>query len=92
MPSGAFYCFASLPVDDADTFCQWLLEEFEHEKQTVMLAPASGFYSGKGLGKNEVRIAYVLNEASLKKAMICLEKALQVYPGRLVKKEKAAKA
>jgi aspartate aminotransferase len=92
MPSGAFYCFASLPVDDADKFCQWLLEEFDYEKQTVMLAPASGFYSGHGLGKNEVRIAYVLNEESLKKAMICLDKALQVYPGRVVKKVKVAKA
>jgi aspartate aminotransferase len=91
MPSGAFYCFASLPVDDADKFCQWLLEEFEHEKQTVMLAPASGFYSSPGLGKNEVRIAYVLNEGDLKKAMICLDKALQVYPGRIAVKEKAAK-
>ena len=92
MPNGAFYCFASLPIDDADIFCQWLLEEFEHEGQTVMLAPASGFYSTKGLGKNEVRIAYVLNTDSLKKAMVCLEKALQVYPGRVVKKEKVAKA
>jgi len=92
MPSGAFYCFASLPVDDADKFCQWLLEEFDYQKQTVMLAPASGFYSGKGLGKNEVRIAYVLNETDLKNAMICLEKALLVYPGRVVKKEKAANA
>ena len=92
MPSGAFYCFASLPIDDADKFCQWLLESFEYEKQTVMLAPASGFYSTKGFGKNEVRIAYVLNEDSLKKAMICLEKALQVYPGKVSKKEKAAKA
>jgi aspartate aminotransferase len=92
MPSGAFYCFASLPVDDADKFCQWLLESFDYEKQTVMLAPASGFYSGTGLGKNEVRIAYVLNEDALKKAMICLDKALQVYPGRTIKKEKTAKA
>jgi aspartate aminotransferase len=90
MPSGAFYCFASLPVDDADIFCQWLLESFDYNGQTVMLAPASGFYSTKGLGKNEVRIAYVLNVESLQKAMICLEKALQVYPGRVAKKEKAA--
>ncbi|HWY98599.1 MAG TPA: pyridoxal phosphate-dependent aminotransferase, partial [Bacteroidia bacterium] len=92
MPSGAFYCFASLPVDDADKFCQWLLEEFDYEKQTVMLAPASGFYSNSILGKQEVRIAYVLNEGDLKKAMVCLDKALQVYPGRVVKKEKTAKA
>ena len=91
-PSGAFYCFASLPVDDADKFCQWLLESFDYNGQTVMLAPASGFYSTPGLGKNEVRIAYVLNEDSLRKAMVCLEKALQVYPGRVAKKEKAAKA
>jgi len=92
MPKGAFYCFASLPVDDADKFCQWLLESFDYEKQTVMLAPASGFYSTPGLGKKEVRIAYVLNEGDLKKAMICLEKALQVYPGRVLKKEAVAKA
>ena len=82
MPGGAFYCFASLPIDDADRFCQWLLESFDYEGQTVMLAPASGFYSTAGLGKNEARIAYVLNEDSLKKAIFCLEKALQVYPGR----------
>jgi len=92
MPKGAFYCFPSLPIDDADKFCRWLLESYEHEKQTVMLAPASGFYSTPGFGKNEVRIAYVLNEESLKKAMICLDKALQVYPGRVLQKEKAAKA
>ena len=77
-------------MDDADIFCQWLLESFDYNGQTVMLAPASGFYSTKGLGKNEVRIAYVLNVESLQKAMICLEKALQVYPGRVAKKEKAA--
>ena len=92
MPKGAFYCFASLPVDDADKFCQWLLESFDYEKQTVMLAPASGFYSTPGLGKNEVRIAYVLNEGDLKKAMVCLDKALQVYPGRVLQKEAVAKA
>ncbi|MGP8216707.1 MAG: pyridoxal phosphate-dependent aminotransferase [Bacteroidia bacterium] len=92
LPSGAFYCFASLPIDDADKFCQWLLESFEYQGQTVMLAPASGFYSTPGLGKNEVRIAYVLKEESLKEAIVCLEKALQVYPGRILKKEKAAKA
>ena len=91
-PKGAFYCFPSLPIDDADRFCQWLLEDFEHNGQTVMLAPASGFYSTKGQGKNEVRIAYVLNTTDLKNAINCLEKALQVYPGRVAKKEKAAKA
>ncbi len=82
-PSGAFYCMAQLPVDDADKFCQWLLESFEHNKQTVMLAPATGFYSRPELGKHQVRIAYVLNLDALKAAMECLEKALQVYPGRL---------
>ena len=83
MPSGAFYAIASLPVDDADKFCQWLLENFNHENQTVMLAPASGFYSTKGSGKNEVRIAYVLKIDDLKKAMQCLEIALENYPGKL---------
>jgi aspartate aminotransferase len=73
---------ARLPIDDADIFCQWLLESFEYEKQTVMLAPATGFYGTKGLGKNEVRLAYVLNSESLEAAMDCLEQALQVYPGR----------
>lgn len=89
-PKGAFYCFASLPIDDADKFCQWLLEDFEHNGQTVMLAPASGFYSTKGQGKNEVRIAYVLNTSDLKNAIDCLEKALKVYPGRTAKKNTAA--
>lgn len=79
MPKGAFYCIARLPIDDADKFCQWLLESFNHENQTVMLAPATGFYSSKGSGKNEVRIAYVLNLDALKNAMICLEKALIQY-------------
>ncbi len=79
MPKGAFYCIARLPIDDADNFCQWLLESFSYENQTVMLAPATGFYSTPGSGKNEVRIAYVLNLEALKNAMICLEKALEVY-------------
>lgn len=83
-PSGAFYCIARLPIDNADKFCQWLLESFEHEGQTVMLAPATGFYSTPGSGTNEVRLAYVLNRDDLKKAMVCLEKALNVYPGRTV--------
>lgn len=86
-PSGAFYCIARLPIDDADNFCQWLLESFEYKHQTVMLAPATGFYSTKGAGKDEVRIAYVLNRESLKNAMECLDQALKVYPGRLIKKE-----
>jgi aspartate aminotransferase len=87
-PSGAFYCIARLPIDDADKFCQWLLESFDHNKQTIMLAPATGFYSTPGAGKDEVRIAYVLNRESLKVAMACLDEALKVYPGRTVKKEK----
>jgi len=82
MPNGAFYCIAKLPIDNADKFCQWLLESFEYEKQTVMLAPATGFYSTPGAGLNEVRIAYVLNLDALQKAMKCLEEALKVYPGR----------
>ncbi|MEI8202900.1 MAG: pyridoxal phosphate-dependent aminotransferase [Bacteroidota bacterium] len=82
-PKGAFYAVARLPIDDADTFCQWLLESFEYNKQTVMLAPATGFYSTKDLGKNEVRISYVLNVDDLKAAMTCLEEALKVYPGRI---------
>lgn len=88
-PSGAFYCMASLPIDDADHFCQWLLEDFSHEGHTVMLAPASGFYSEPWLGKQQVRIAYVLNKESLAKAMICLEMALQKYPGRTTQSLKA---
>jgi aspartate aminotransferase len=81
-PKGAFYAVAKFPVDDADKFCQWLLEEFSFEGQTVMMAPASGFYATKGLGKQEARLAYVLNQDSLKKAVKCLEEALKVYPGR----------
>lgn len=81
-PGGAFYAIARLPIDDADVFCQWLLESFSHDKQTVMLAPATGFYGTKGLGLNEVRLAYVLNVNDLNKAMDCLEAALKVYPGK----------
>ena len=80
-PGGAFYAMASLPVDDTDVFCQWLLESFSYNGQTLMLAPAGGFYGTKGLGKKEVRLAYVLNTADLEKAMDCLEKALEDYPG-----------
>ncbi|HET6243056.1 MAG: pyridoxal phosphate-dependent aminotransferase [Bacteroidetes bacterium] len=87
VPSGAFYCIASLPIDNSDTFCQWLLEEFEYENQTVMLAPATGFYSTPGLGNNEVRIAYVLNKFALENAIKCLDEALKIYPGRTVKQE-----
>lgn len=82
MPKGAFYCIAQLPIDDCDVFCQWLLEDFNYENKTVMLAPATGFYSTPGFGKNQVRIAYVLNIEALKSAMLCLKKALEVYPGR----------
>lgn len=78
-PSGAFYCIARLPIDDSDNFCQWVLEHFSFNKQTVMLAPATGFYSTKGEGKKEVRVAYVLKIEDLKNAMICLEKALEEY-------------
>jgi aspartate aminotransferase len=81
-PKGAFYAIAQLPVDDTDKFAQWLLSDFEYNNQTVMVAPASGFYSNPELGKHEVRIAYVLKIEDLKKAMECLEKALLVYPGR----------
>lgn len=81
-PSGAFYAVARLPIDNADKFCQWLLESFSYEGQSVMLAPASGFYSTQGLGTDEVRISYVLNLESLKCAMKCIEEALKVYPGR----------
>lgn len=84
MPNGAFYCIAKLPIDNADVFCQWLLESFQYENQTVMLAPATGFYSTPGAGLNEVRIAYVLNLDALQKAMKCLEEALKVYPGRKI--------
>lgn len=86
-PSGAFYCIARLPVDNSDKFCQWLLEQFSFEGETVMLAPATGFYSKPDIGTDEVRIAYVLNLDSLKKAMKCLEEALKIYPGRVVKSE-----
>lgn len=78
-PGGAFYAMARLPVTDADSFCQWLLEEFSHNGKTVMLAPASGFYGTPGLGRNEVRLAYVLNVEAIHAAMDCLEAALQQY-------------
>lgn len=78
-PGGAFYAMASLPVDDAEIFCQWLLESFEYKGATVMLAPAAGFYSTAGLGKNEVRLAYVLNLEAINNAMDCLEEALKIY-------------
>jgi aspartate aminotransferase len=80
-PGGAFYAMARLPISDSDHFCQWLLESFSYEGKTLMLAPATGFYSTPGLGKNEVRLAYVLNVDAINQAMDCLEKALQEYPG-----------
>ncbi|MDD4141294.1 MAG: pyridoxal phosphate-dependent aminotransferase [Bacteroidales bacterium] len=83
-PRGAFYIVAKLPVDDSDVFAKWLLEDFNYNGETVMVAPATGFYSTKGSGKNEVRISYVLNVDDLKKAMICLREALKVYPGRTI--------
>ena len=83
MPKGAFYCVAKFPVDNAEKFCQWLLEEFEYNGQTVMMAPANGFYSSKGLGLQEARIAYVLKKDSLLNAVEVLKQALLVYPGAL---------
>lgn len=82
MPGGAFYAIAKLPIDDCDKFCQWLLENFSHNNQTVMLAPATGFYVTPGLGKNEVRLAYVINKDAINNAMDCLQEALKIYPGR----------
>ena len=82
-PKGAFYCIAQLPVDNADKFAQWLLEEFDYKGKTLMVAPAAGFYSTPNTGTNQVRIAYVLNQEALTQAIICLEKALEVYPGRI---------
>ena len=84
IPMGAFYTVAKLPVDDAEKFCAWCLEEFEYEGQTVMMAPASGFYTTPGLGKNEVRMAYVLKKEDLAKALLVLSKALEAYPGRVI--------
>lgn len=81
-PGGAFYAIARLPIDDADRFCQWLLESFSHKGKTVMLAPATGFYGTPGLGRDEVRLAYVLNLKDLDEAMDCLERALEEYPGK----------
>ncbi len=82
-PGGAFYAMAKLPIDDADIFCQWLLESFSFQDQTVMLAPATGFYGSPGLGRQEVRLAYVLNLNDINKAMDCLEEALKIYPGKM---------
>lgn len=89
-PGGAFYVVAKLPIDNADQFCQWMLESFSYENQTVMMAPATGFYSTPGAGLDEVRMAYVLNNDDIKNAMLCLEEALKVYPGRSVNSMQAA--
>ena len=84
IPMGAFYTMAKLPVDDADKFCAWCLEHFEYEGQTLFMAPGSGFYTTPGLGKNEVRLAYVLKKEDLANALIVLSKALESYPGRTI--------
>jgi len=81
-PGGAFYVVARLPIDNADKFCQWMLEKFSYQNETVMMAPATGFYSTKNTGTDEVRLAYVLNQEDLKKALICLEEGLKQYPGK----------
>ncbi|MCH2233810.1 MAG: pyridoxal phosphate-dependent aminotransferase [Crocinitomicaceae bacterium] len=82
MPKGAFYCMAKLPIDNSENFCQWLLEEFSYNGATVMMAPASGFYATKGLGTDEVRIAYVLNKEELQASVDCIREALKTYPVR----------
>ena len=82
IPMGAFYTIARLPIDDSDKFCEWCLRDFEYEGETIMLAPASGFYSEEGLGRDEVRIAYVLEKEALRRAIFILAKALEAYPGR----------
>jgi aspartate aminotransferase len=82
IPMGAFYAVVKLPVDDADEFCAWCLSDFDYEGQTIMMAPASGFYTSPGYGKNEVRLAYVLKKEDLATALVILEKALEAYPGR----------
>ncbi len=83
IPMGTFYTVARLPIDDADRFCEWCLRDFEYEGQTVFMAPASGFYTTPGMGKNEVRLAYVIDKEELKKALEVLAKALEAYPGRI---------
>ena len=83
IPMGAFYTVAKLPVDDSDKFCAWCLSDFEYEGQTVFMAPASGFYTTPGAGRNEVRIAYVLKKEDLTRALFVLRKALEAYPGRV---------
>ena len=84
LPMGAFYTVARLPIDDSDRFCEWCLTDFNYEGETIMMAPASGFYSEEGYGKNEVRIAYAIDKADLKRAIFLLGKALEQYPGRTI--------
>lgn len=91
-PKGAFYCVAELPIDDSDRFCQWLLESFEHEGHTVMMAPATGFYADPATGRKQVRLAYVLEQDQLKLAVACLRAALATYPGTTEAVAVAAKA
>ena len=86
MPMGAFYTVARLPVDDCEKFCRWCLNEFSYEGETVMMAPASGFYTTPGAGYNQVRIAYVLKKEDLQRALVILRKALEEYPGRVDEK------
>ena len=83
IPMGAFYTVARLPVDDAEKFCAWCLSDFDYEGETVMLAPAAGFYTTPGAGKDQVRIAYVLNKEDLARALVVLKRALEAYPGRI---------
>lgn len=83
IPMGAFYTVAKLPVDDCERFCAWLLTDFNYEGETIMMAPASGFYTTPGAGKNEVRIAYILKKEDLERALFLLKKALELYPGRV---------
>ncbi|MDD6779223.1 MAG: pyridoxal phosphate-dependent aminotransferase, partial [Bacteroidales bacterium] len=84
IPMGAFYTVARLPVDDADRFCEWCLREFEWEGQTIFMAPASGFYTAPGMGRDEVRLAYVIEKPELAKALEVLQHALEAYPGRTI--------
>ena len=84
IPMGAFYTVARLPIDDSDRFCAWCLEEFSYEGATIMLAPASGFYSEPDKGRNEVRISYTICKEELQKALVVLQKALEAYPGRTI--------
>ena len=83
IPMGAFYTVAKLPVDDCERFCAWLLTDFNYDGETIMMAPASGFYTTPGAGKNEVRIAYILKKEDLERALFLLKKALEIYPGRV---------